>query len=609
MLEPGERRLFHQTLEPPEGYVLDKAVGTTYTLDLISLLAAPLAFTQFEWEDADGNPTSNPVVLLEALRRHAGQISIFCHAGRLSPPSRPNQLFGFLEQSVIEALPPNREGSFHPKVWVLRYIGEGLPVRYRVVCLSRNLTADCCWDVSVVLEGELKDRKVAIAQNHPLGEFLAALPSLAVRGCPPETLARVNRMSEEVRKVDFEWPEPFHNYFFHHIGLPASKKWPLEKGHDRILVVSPFITPKTLNRLADEGTDNILVSRLEELRCLSAEQLAGFERVYVLSDHAVSRANATDVAGSLQGLHAKFYVIESGRDVSAYFGSANATDAGFSRNVEFLVELYGKRAACGIKVALGEDGEEGETSLFRLLDPYIPPKQGEPRNPIELELEMILERVRQAMATSGVVARATDRSGTPGLELVISADAMSSVPPGAKFKAWPITLPEHAAQFIKQSGVTDYGAVGMAALTPFFAFSIEHRLADVVQESRFVLNLPLEDAPAGRREAILRHVLDDPSKVMRFLQFLLSDPESPLGVDGGGAFGPGSAGVGTDHQAPESLLLEPMLRALRRDPKRLDQVASVVRDLSDSEEGRSRIPAGFATIWEPIWQAREKLRS
>ena len=47
MLEPQERRQLLDSLRPPSGYSLDFAVGTTYSLDLLALLTAPLAFTFF----------------------------------------------------------------------------------------------------------------------------------------------------------------------------------------------------------------------------------------------------------------------------------------------------------------------------------------------------------------------------------------------------------------------------------------------------------------------------------------------------------------------------------------------------------------------------------
>src|ERR1022692_2852968 len=76
VLEPQERVLFTEALRPPEGYELSWAIGTTYTLDLVAALAAPLAFALFDWQQDDARPSApDPVPLLEALRRHAGRLT------------------------------------------------------------------------------------------------------------------------------------------------------------------------------------------------------------------------------------------------------------------------------------------------------------------------------------------------------------------------------------------------------------------------------------------------------------------------------------------------------------------------------------------------------
>jgi hypothetical protein len=71
MLNPGDRTLLLESLRPPDGYVLDRAIGTSYSMDLLALLTAPLAFTFFDWEDREGRPTADPLALLEAVRRNA----------------------------------------------------------------------------------------------------------------------------------------------------------------------------------------------------------------------------------------------------------------------------------------------------------------------------------------------------------------------------------------------------------------------------------------------------------------------------------------------------------------------------------------------------------
>ncbi len=86
MLEAEDRQLLLDALRPPAGYALDRAVGTTYSLDLMSLLVAPLAFALFDREASDGRLVADPIALLEAVRRNADRIDIFCQAGQIAVP-------------------------------------------------------------------------------------------------------------------------------------------------------------------------------------------------------------------------------------------------------------------------------------------------------------------------------------------------------------------------------------------------------------------------------------------------------------------------------------------------------------------------------------------
>jgi hypothetical protein len=52
--------------------------------------------------------------------------------------------------------------------------------------------------------------------------------------------------------------------------------------------------------------------------------------------------------------------------------------------------------------------------------------------------------------------------------------------------------------------------------------------------------------------------------------------------------------------------LESFLRALDRDPKRLDYVQRLVADLRSTEEGRQLLPPEFDAMWTPIWEMRER---
>ena len=82
---------------------------------------------------------------LRALAGTPAASSCSVHGGHTAVPRAGQPALAFLEQSVIAAFPPGQGEAgavFHPKVWVLRYVARDGPVRYRLVCQSRNLTFD-----------------------------------------------------------------------------------------------------------------------------------------------------------------------------------------------------------------------------------------------------------------------------------------------------------------------------------------------------------------------------------------------------------------------------------------------------------------------------------
>ena len=298
MLEPQERRQLLTSLRPPPGYTLDAAVGTTFSLDLMALLTAPLAFTFFDWEDESGRPTANPHALLAAIRRNAERMALFCDASRIAIPTGQQLLYSYLEDSVFAAMPPSRQGAFHPKVWVLRYVAPEEPTRYRLICLSRNLTFDRSWDTALVLDGELEDRSHTFPRNRRLSDFLVALPRLAIRPVPGRVKDMIRSMRREILKVRFQLPDNFEEYRFWAIGIDEKKSWPFDCRKDRLLVMSPFLSPDRLGELSAEGERNILISRPETLDSLPPACLEGFSKIYSLNPDADAEPDPDDSEGT-----------------------------------------------------------------------------------------------------------------------------------------------------------------------------------------------------------------------------------------------------------------------------------------------------------------------
>lgn len=616
MLDPQGRRHLMEALRPPEGYELDRAVGTTYTLDLFALLTAPLAFTIFDLEDDDGRPGADPLALLETMRRYADRISVFCQAGQISVPRERQRLFGYLEDSVFEVSARRPNGSFHPKVWALRFTAPEEPVLYRLLCLSRNLTFDRSWDTMLVLDGELTGRKNAFGSNNPLGDFFAALPGLATRRVPDRIRESVDLIQRELRRVRFEIPEGFDSLSFHPLGIRGASRWPFKGRVDRMLVISPFVSDGMLGRLINEANATVLVSRLESLEMSNPERLEAFERVCVLNAMAEPEESGEESleggTTSLSGLHAKLYVADAGWGARVWTGSANATTAAFERNVEFLVELTGKKGRCGMGTLLNQSS--GDLRFADLLQDYTPREDSDGSNAEMEQLAGLVDGVRRELATAGPMAEVTSLPGEMErfeVRLRFPEGSLPALPSEVAGRCWPITLPVSAIAL--EAGANPdllFAPLSFEALTSFFAFELTASAKETEVVRRFVLNVPLEGAPHDRRERIMRSLLDSQDKVLRLILFLLAEGghDSHEAILATRRMLSGRTGNNGAVQAGFPLF-EALVRALERDPERLDRIARLLDDLRKTPEGRQLVPDGLETIWEPLLAARERTKT
>jgi hypothetical protein len=618
MLEPNSRTLLLDALCPPEGYDLDFAIGTTFTLDLLALLTAPLGFTLFDLAGAPNDPLqgTDALLVLKTIRRYADRISIFCDSGRIAVPRRQQLLFSHLERSVIEVKAPTPGHLFHPKVWVLRFVGDDGPIRYRLLCLTRNLTFDRSWDTALVVDGELADRTLGFATNRPLSDFVASLPAMAVRPVPDAALGFVATAQSELRRVRFEVPEPFDEIRFWPLGIDGYRnQWPFQEAYE-MLVMSPFVAADCLERVANEGAKARLISRVDQLEKLAGKDLSHFDQIFVLDPNAADSASDTEATDSAEpiplvgGLHAKTYVADVGWDTHVWTGSANATDAAFNGNVEFLVELVGKKSKCGIDVLLKQ--EKGVTSLADMLREYVPPADAVPCDPDVEAIEASLEAVRSSIAHGRWVATVGEIPNEKRFNLTLEGAGLEPLPASGVLSATcrPAMLGEGSSRTLPAGETVkiDFGPISFEAISSFFAFTVTARSGSRSGECKFALNVELVGAPSDRRERVLQSLLKDKEQVLRFLLLLLTDQRQDL-------FGE-SAAPGLDDETKSSApmtatftsLLEPLLRALDRDPSKLDHVEGVLRDLGSSDEGRALLPTGLEHVWAPIWAAREKAR-
>lgn len=641
MLDPQEnRRQLFDALRPPDGYQLDQAIGTTYSLDLLALLTVPLAYTFWGGEDEQGQLTQDPLALLHGLRQTADRLTLFCQAGQISVPKANQRLFAYLEDAVFEVTAPHQGGVFHPKVWFLRYIPQLEPeleyersIRYRMLCLSRNLTFDYSWDTILVLDGVLQaQRKKGYSQNHPLSKFIKALPKLTLRNLTPKAQASVDLLSEEVRKVQFESPWPQADFEFIPMGLNGRRSWPFRDSSRRQLIVSPFVTPGFLKKFSNLARQNVLISRLESLTAVTPENLIPFSPIYVLDpasepeemeEEAAAENNEAQILSPKSGLHAKLFICEySYSSVEMFTGSANATGAAFHQNVEFMVKFTGKGAQIGIDKLLATDKKgDKEIRFIDLLEEYSLGETADESDPVQAKLEHIANTWKRQLAMLPLQAIVLPKQQTVDtdeatFDITLKTDPNSEqkpsplvLPENVQITCWPITRYAESAVSINnlQGTVAEMSSLSYAALTSFFAFAITAAKEDKTFTSQFVLNLPLLNAPEGRREQILRFLLDNQNKVLSYLMFLLAENEYTFAEMGSLFQVQNHVGENGEAFAVPVDLFESLARALHKNPTKLDHIYSLVTDLKKADKA-DLLPAGFEEIWSPIWEARQILR-
>lgn len=610
MLEPDGRHLLLDALRPPPGQTLDQAVGTTYSLDLLTLLTAPVAFAMFDRQRDDGSLAIDPIATLQALRTHARNITIFHQAGQVNVPPLDQVLITYLEDSVYPVIPPHHEAIFHPKVWLLRFRDpESDAVSLRLLCLSRNLTFDRSWDTILRLDGV----PGTTASHVELREFTEALLEMAAprRTMEPGRMDAVRRLGDDMASAIWQLPDGFDEVRFWPIGYDMRERWPFEGRIDRMLVVSPFLTQGAISALTRKRRGSILVSRPESIEKVGGDAVRHLAEVLVLSGEAAApigdehQAAATEAEAAadpdrrLDGLHAKTYVADAGWQGRVWTGSANATDAAFHGNVEFLVELRGRKRICGVHATIGDHTDR--LGLRKLVEPYEPPNANPLPDSAEEQLRRRLDAARRAigaMRYTATCAAAADAEWRLTLTGEPTSGALEpDVLDGLDLTVAPVTITAGSAVVPEmESGLrAAFGPLSTEALTPFFAI----RLTAGDLAVAFVVVAELVGAPDGRAERVLTAMLRDTASFIRFLLLLLGRHEDAL-LDGGEEAGVGSGRGAWLAALGSEALLEPLVRAYARDPDRLRDIDNVIAELRRAGNGDELLPRGWADIWGPI---------
>lgn len=592
MLQPSNRLTLIDAMRPPAGFRIDSAMAVSYTLDLRALLAAPAAFALTGSCDTESNDERlEPIELLHALRSHASKITVFSQVGHISlPPSR--RVFAFLEGAVVPVDAP-RGGIVHPKVWVLRYEpcdGSGSRTgltRLRVLIASRNLTFDTSWDAVLRLDERRDSGGVRLDL---VGELFEGLLDETVGPVGEVHRQRVDSLASALRAAVFELPDGVDDLRVHVLGLkrPGSERTrsPLPQQAERSLVISPFVSDRFFTAVHPHPIDD-LVSGQDSLDSLQPAVFANLGAAFVFDDGSATdsaviedRLSAHDPGRPLVGLHAKVFAFEDQGRARLFMGSANATSAAFQSNVEILVELIGSTAVLGIDRLC--DSNEDERGLRDFFIPYRPSPERSPSN------TSALDRVRYEiarLAMEGIV----ESSGSGWVVTYRSAEALPA-PAGTTVHCWPLASPGNRRSVAGAGPFEQRFETSLEALSGFLAFELAHYDGT---RTDFVVPVALSGAPANRDQILLRTLVGNAERFLRYLLALLDDDSTQSELlereNSGHAF--------DGYGSPTLPVLEKLLRTMRRDPAKLHGLHPLVRDLADDDV----LPPGFAELWEAIF--------
>ncbi|MEQ1713461.1 MAG: phospholipase D family protein, partial [Hyphomicrobium sp.] len=391
----------------------------------------------------------HPLALLEGAERIAGRLVVFADAGHLHAQSRPHsRLCTLLERIIVEVAAP-RDGAFHPKMWALRYRPTRAeePTLLRLLVLSRNLTRDRSWDISLRLDGELTRRPDS--KNRPLFDLLTRLPDLAVAGISDEARALTAEIAEGVRRAKWTMPDGFEDVTFALNGF-GGKIWQ-PAACARLGVISPFCDTDALKLLAGLPTAEkpIIISRPDQLACVDTATLDSFERVSVLDEMAVTEDGEEVSASELQGLHAKAFIAEIGWDTILTIGSGNATRPALisGNNVELFASLQGKRSRVGsIEQIMGSKG------FGRLTRAFVA-SELDPVDPAVVTAEALLDDARRALCRGALRLRCErlerEDAGEHPWRVLLTPSGPVSLKGIGSLSAWPITRGDgHACEVL-----------------------------------------------------------------------------------------------------------------------------------------------------------------
>ena len=585
-------------IRPDPGWKTDLSLMTSYSSDMVVLVAVMFALAGVDDEEGSGSD----VDFANAHEKLRDKLRFIVQAGRMTTSTGKPAILGIMDRFVREVKFDEHKRSWHPKLALIRYTQPGQShVQWRFWIGSRNLTRDASYDIGLLLVAHLNPagRGIQIAGIGDIGRVLMEIAELG-----RHTPASIERELDSARwiaptGITVRRVELRHDV--HTTGLPDAPKELQE-----LLVVSPFIDGRTIWQLGTWGsktTRRLLLSTrtaLTELLKQAQRPRVGFELLFMDAPDIEAENIKTEELGDeaeelLRGLHAKLICAKMRDGARVWLGSANATARGWQgKNTEAIVELdiddelYSGLREFVEKGTILTPSEQDDVDT----DPY----------------EKLIEDARKKLASTWD-ARLAIKNSTP----ILSSDVeLNSVNSGIKMEVGLLTshLVEcpHDIKMIKLPTVATYQITEFVVVR----LSICDLQVEWIQKVELVSGFP-----SDRDQRALAHYLT-PRVFLEWIRSLLHpelateaegkwDDESKLNLRQGGC-----ATITTPWWAPS---LEEVLRAWSRNPDTLRLVDQKIKaymkylneqDNEKNDQNDKIVLREFAATWKVLWSELSK---
>jgi len=604
MFKPEHDRLdYGNILQPPAGYYFESAITTTYSLDLeaLTMVAISLGLS----EETDSKLAENPIGMLNALQKMSEKIVVFCESGQIKIPNNSTALSLMLEKMIVPVSLPKKKGqthyaAFHPKTWLLRYANDNGEVKYRFIVLSRNLTFDRSWDISVVLDSSNKVRQVR--KTKPIINFIDYLKSYVSNDLQDVQNKRriLRQMTEELPKISFttDTKEFGENFEILPLGI-GDNAYPMtkdilfcdDKGEPNftfheLVVMSPFISDNIIEFFNDDrkslkSTKRTLITRKSELSKITREQVTNFN-IYTLRDDIVDGEEILsdeDTVKRQQDIHAKIYLRRKYGDVDIYIGSMNASNYALNHNVEMMVWLGTRDKYLNhdkfLSDLFGED-EDNRSNPFELSYPCEPIPDN--RKNIEDRLEQVIKTICRCKKKANVEPVLEDK-----YNVYVTMDVS-----GLDIDGYDIYIhPFRSKREEKLDSSMKFANLDLLQLSEFYAMRI---VKEDISLERLIC-IPTAGIPEERENAVVNSVVHDKKSFVEYLSFVLEDNFTLASME---VKQMNESGLASQGKEMLPALYEKMLKTALTEPDKLSEIGYLLRMVTDKEI----IPEEFRNMYE-----------